>query len=177
MMEIRQKIRAVAMDVDGVLTDGTYWWGVNGEELKRFCVADGTGIAEALRAGVRIALISGESSTAGMALVQRFADKLNITDVFKGCHDKARAVRDFALLHNLDLSEVCYIGDDLIDVPALSIVGLGAAPADAQLMAKMSAQLVTERSGGHGAVRELLDLILKSNASFVPKDGRSSEAL
>jgi len=75
------------MDVDGVLTDGTFWWGINGEEFKRFCCADATGISVALNEGVKIALISGESSPAGMALVQRFADKLKITDVTR-MHDK-----------------------------------------------------------------------------------------
>ena len=95
-MNSLKNIQAVAMDVDGVLTDGMYWWGSNGEELKRFCFADSTGISRAMKAGIRIALISGESSEAGMTLVQRFADKLKITDVYKGCHDKAPALRDFA---------------------------------------------------------------------------------
>src|SRR5579862_9621554 len=160
-MERAGDILAVAMDVDGVLTDGTFWWGVNGEELKRFCFADTTGISRALRAGIKIALISGESSPSGMALVQRLADKLNIADVYKGCHDKAAAVRDFATRHELDLARICFIGDDFIDVPAMSIVGLAVAPADAQLQARSRAQWVTERNGGQGAVREVLEAILK----------------
>ena len=157
------KVRAVAMDVDGVLTDGTFWWGSNGEEFKRFCFADVTGIALAQKAGIRIALISGESSPAGMALVQRFADKLKITDVHKGCHDKAAAVREFAAKHHLDLSELCFIGDDVIDIPAMAAVGLAVAPADAQSGARSQAHMVTARNGGGGAVREVLDLILKKN--------------
>jgi 3-deoxy-D-manno-octulosonate 8-phosphate phosphatase (KDO 8-P phosphatase) len=156
------KVRAVAMDVDGVLTDGTFWWGTNGEEFKRFCFADSTGIALAQRAGLKVALISGESSTAGMALVQRFADKLKIADVYKGCHDKAAAISDFAEKNHLQLSEICFIGDDFIDVPAMAAVGLAAAPADAQPAARQKAHLITERNGGHGAVREVLDAILKN---------------
>ena len=158
-------IKAVAMDVDGVLTDGTFWWGTNGEEFKRFCFADTTGINRALRSGMKIALISGESSAAGMTLVQRLADKLRIDDVHKGCHDKAAAVREFATKHQLELAEVCFIGDDFIDVPAMEIVGLAAVPADAQDEAKAKAHLVTVRGGGQGAVREVLDAILKSKTS------------
>ncbi len=160
-MNSLKHIRAVAMDVDGVLTDGMYWWGSNGEELKRFCFADSTGITRAMKAGIRIALISGESSEAGMALLQRYADKLKIADVYKGCHDKAAALRDFAQRNGLELQEICFMGDDFIDAPAMAIAGLAAAPADAQALARKHAQLVTERPGGQGAVRELLDLILE----------------
>ena len=85
-----QHIKAVAMDVDGVLTDGTFWWGSNGEESKRFCFADSTGVALALKSGMKIALISGESSEPGMKLVQRYAEKLKIDDVYKGCATKKR---------------------------------------------------------------------------------------
>lgn len=166
------KIRAVAMDVDGVLTDGSFWWGVNGEEFKRFCFADCTGITQALRAGIHIALISGESSPSGMALVQRLADKLKIADVYKGCHDKATAVREFAERHGLDLAEVCFIGDDFIDVPAMSIVGIAAAPADAQHAARSCATFLTKNNGGQGAVRELIELIL-GTALQTPKVGLS----
>jgi 3-deoxy-D-manno-octulosonate 8-phosphate phosphatase (KDO 8-P phosphatase) len=153
------------MDVDGVLTDGTFWWGANGEEMKRFCVADGSGITLAIRAGIQIAIISGESSQAGMTLVQRFADKLKITNVYKGCHDKAAAIRDFAARNNLQLAEICFIGDDFIDIPALEIVGLAVTPADAQPIAQAKAHRITTRKGGHGAVREVLDDILKDRTS------------
>lgn len=154
------------MDVDGVLTDGTFWLGTNGEQFKRFCFADVTGINLALRAGLRIGLISGESSREGMALVQRFADKLKITDIYKGCHDKAAAVRDFAEKNQLELSEVCFIGDDFIDTAAMAVVGLAAAPADAHPSAKSKAHLVTVRNGGRGAVREVLDAILENKTPF-----------
>ena len=158
------RIKAVAMDVDGVLTDGTFWWGPNGDELKRFCFADGTGISLAMQAGLLIALVSGESSASGMALVQRYADKLQITNVYKGCHDKAGAVQDLAAKHGLDLSAVCFIGDDLLDLPAMSIVGFSAAPSNAHPSVRKQAKLVTARTGGQGAVREVLDLILDHNS-------------
>jgi 3-deoxy-D-manno-octulosonate 8-phosphate phosphatase (KDO 8-P phosphatase) len=158
-------IKAVAMDVDGVLTDGTFWLGTDGEESKRFSYADVTGIGLAHRAGIKLALISGESSAAGMTLVQRIADRLKITSIYKGCHDKAAAIRDFAEKNGLQLSEICFIGDDVIDISAMEIVGVAASPADAQLVARSIAHLVTARNGGHGAVREVLDAILKNKPS------------
>jgi 3-deoxy-D-manno-octulosonate 8-phosphate phosphatase (KDO 8-P phosphatase) len=155
-----EKIKAVAMDVDGVLTDGTVWWGTNDEEFKRFSYADVTGIPRARQADIKLALVSGESSPASMALVQRFADKLGIKDVYKGCHDKVGAVRDFAGKYGLTLPEICFIGDDVQDIPALLIVGVGAVPANAQSVAKAAAQFVASRDGGFGVVREILDAIL-----------------
>ena len=158
--EAFRRIRAVALDVDGVLTDGTFLWGVGGEELKRFSFADVTGIALARAAGVIVALISGESSPDGMALVQRYADKLGITDVHKGCHDKAEALRDFVATHNIGLDETCFIGDDIMDLPAMAAAGIAAAPADAHSSVREKADYVSRAGGGNGAVREVLDLIL-----------------
>jgi len=156
-----EKIKAIATDVDGVLTDGMFWWGTNGEEFKRFSFADVTGIALARKAGLKLALISGESSESGMALVQRFADKLQITDVYKGCHDKAAAVTEFAAHHNLQLSEICFIGDDVPDLPAMEIVGVPVAPANAQAFAREKAAWIASRDGGSGVLREVIDLILR----------------
>ena len=158
--ELLRKIKAVAMDVDGVLTDGGFWWSASGDELKRFSFADATGIARARAAGLIIALISGESSAAGMALVQRYAEKLGIGDVYKGCHDKAAALKDFAARHQLRLDQVCFMGDDLIDLPAMRAAGLSAAPADAQAAVLTEARFVSRLGGGHGAVRDVLDAIL-----------------
>jgi 3-deoxy-D-manno-octulosonate 8-phosphate phosphatase (KDO 8-P phosphatase) len=156
-----EKIKAIATDVDGVLTDGTFWWGANGEELKRFSFADVTGIALARKAGLKLALISGESSESAMALVQRFADKLQIGDVYKGCHDKAAAVTEFATRHNLRLSEICFIGDDVPDLAAMEIVGLPVTPANAQPVAREKAAWIASRDGGSGVLREVIDLILR----------------
>jgi 3-deoxy-D-manno-octulosonate 8-phosphate phosphatase (KDO 8-P phosphatase) len=146
-------VRAVALDVDGVLTDGTFWWGSGGEEMKRFHFLDVMGIARALRGGVRFALISGEDSP----LVTRFAAKLGIADVFIGCKDKATALREFATRYDLPLAEICFMGDDVNDVPALLIAGIAAAPANAHYTAAERASIHTLAHGGSGAVRELLD--------------------
>jgi 3-deoxy-D-manno-octulosonate 8-phosphate phosphatase (KDO 8-P phosphatase) len=151
-------IKAVVLDVDGVLTDGTFWWDAQGEELKRFSFRDVMGISRGRRAGLIFAFISGEDSP----LVDRFARKMGITDVYKGIKDKADALRSFAQAHGLDISEVCFMGDDVNDASVLEIAGLAAAPADAHESAKSKAKIVTQCKGGKGAVRELIDLVLAS---------------
>lgn len=156
-----KNVKAIATDVDGVLTDGTFWWGANGDELKRFSFADVTGVALARKGDIKLALISGESSESARLLVQRFADKLGISDVYKGCHDKAAAVTEFAGRHGLQLSEVCFIGDDVLDLPAMEIVGVPVAPANAQTVAKEKAAWIASRDGGCGVLREVVDRILQ----------------
>jgi len=145
-------IKAFALDVDGVLTDGTFWWGPNGEEWKRFSFADIMGIARARRAGYLFALISGEDSP----LVDRLATKLDIRDVFKNCKDKAGALRAFAERHHLDLNELAFMGDDVNDLASMKIAGLSASPADAEALVRQAAAYVAPRGGGRGAVRDLI---------------------
>ncbi len=149
-------IKAVALDVDGVLTDGGFWWGPNGEEFKQFNFADVMGISLGRKAGLRFALISGEASP----LVDRFAEKMGIVDVHKGCKDKAAALRAFAEKNGLELAAICFMGDDVNDLAAMELAGFSAAPANAQQAVRERAKHVTQRSGGHGAVRELVDLLL-----------------
>jgi 3-deoxy-D-manno-octulosonate 8-phosphate phosphatase (KDO 8-P phosphatase) len=154
--EVVAKIKAIAMDVDGVLTDGGVWWGPNGEEWKRFHFADIMGLSLARKSGMVIALISGENSP----LVDRLASKLGIVDVHKDCKDKASALRTFSERHGLSLQEICFIGDDVNDLSALSIVGLSACPADARPSIREHCQVVTKLAGGNGAVREVVDMLL-----------------
>ena len=149
-------IKAIALDVDGVLTDGGFWWGPNGEEWKRFSFTDIMGLSLARKAGLRIALISGEDSP----LVDRLAAKMGITDVHKNCKDKAEALRRFADRYQLPLDEICFMGDDVNDLGALEIAGLSAAPADARRAVIEKVSFVSGHTGGNGAVRELIDAIL-----------------
>src|SRR5215469_13780421 len=118
-------LRAIALDVDGVLTDGGVWWGPEGAEWKRFSFADIMGVSLARKAGLIVTLISGEDSP----LVDRFATKMGLSDVSKGCKDKAGALRDFAARHELNLAEICFMGDDVNDVAAMKLAGCAAAPA------------------------------------------------
>ncbi|MFZ0311914.1 MAG: HAD-IIIA family hydrolase [Candidatus Korobacteraceae bacterium] len=165
-----QEIKAIAMDVDGVLTDGGVWWGPNGEEWKRFHFADIMGLSLARKSGMVIALLSGEDSP----LVDRLAGKLGITDVHKGCKDKASALHDFSERHGLRLQEICFIGDDVNDLPALAIVGLSACPADARPSVREHCQVVTKLSGGNGAVREVIDMLLEA-AKLAAKSTRQEK--
>jgi 3-deoxy-D-manno-octulosonate 8-phosphate phosphatase (KDO 8-P phosphatase) len=149
-------LKAIALDVDGVLTDGGVWWGPNGEEWKRFCFADIMGVSLARKAGLLVALISGEDSP----LVDRFAAKMGITDVEKNCKDKAQALRRFAERRGLSLHDVGFMGDDVNDLEAMRIAGLAAAPASAVPGVLECAAFVASKPGGMGAVRELVDAIL-----------------
>ena len=149
-------IRAVALDVDGVLTDGAFWWGPQDAEWKRFSFRDVMGISRAAKRGMVFALVSGEEN----ALIGRYAAKMNITHVYQGCKDKAGALEAFAASLELDLARICFMGDDINDLPALELAGLAAAPADAHASVLAVAGFVATRPGGHGAVRELLDHLL-----------------
>jgi 3-deoxy-D-manno-octulosonate 8-phosphate phosphatase (KDO 8-P phosphatase) len=152
------KILALALDVDGVLTDGGVWWGADGAEWKRFCFADIMGVSLGNRAGLTFALISGEDSP----LVDRFARKMHIQHVVKGCRDKAGALREFATETGIELTQVCFMGDDVNDLPAMQIAGFAAAPANAIQEVLASADFIAKNTGGNGAVRELVDALLGS---------------
>ena len=152
-------LKAIALDVDGVLTDGGVWWGPDGEEWKRFSFADIMGVSLARKAGLVVTLISGEDSS----LVDRFALKMNLGDITKVCKDKASALHEFADRHSLSLDEICFMGDDVNDLGAMKAAGLSAAPGNARPEVRDKADVVTKAFGGHGAVRELIDLILSGN--------------
>src|SRR5580692_2037739 len=140
-----ETIRAVAIDVDGVLSDGGLWWGPGGEEWKRFCFADIMGVSLARRAGLILALISGEDSP----LVDRYAAKMHIAFVAKGCRDKAGTLVEFAASAQVELAEICYMGDDVNDLAAMEIAGLSAAPANASSEVLDHANMVTQSPGGN----------------------------
>jgi 3-deoxy-D-manno-octulosonate 8-phosphate phosphatase (KDO 8-P phosphatase) len=151
-----QTVKAVALDVDGVLSDGGMWWGPGGEEWKRFSFTDIMGISLARRAGLILALISGEDSP----LIDRYAQKMLIRHVVKGCRDKAAALRQFSAAAGVKLEEVCFMGDDVNDLAAMAIVGLSAAPTNAAAVVLQKANFITTARGGNGAVRELIDALL-----------------
>jgi 3-deoxy-D-manno-octulosonate 8-phosphate phosphatase (KDO 8-P phosphatase) len=149
-------VRAIVLDVDGTLTDGGVFWGPDGQEWKRFCFADIMGVSRARRAGLGLALISGEDSP----LIDRFAQKLKIEHVYKGIRDKATALEDFSKISGFKLEEICFMGDDINDLSAMQLAGCSAAPADAQPPVRAFVTLVTQARGGYGAVREMIELVL-----------------
>ena len=156
------RIKAIALDVDGVLTDGGVWWGPSGEEWKRFSFADIMGVSLARKSGFLLALISGEDSP----LVDRFAIKMGITHIEKNCKDKAGALRRFAERAGVNLSEICFMGDDVNDIAAMQIAGLAAAPVNAQPVARQHAKFISTSSGGNGAVRELVEALLAATGEI-----------
>lgn len=156
------RVKLLLMDCDGVLTDGRVWIFENGEEQKGFHTRDGLGIDLLHRAGLRSGIISGRTSTA----VQKRADGLGMSFVIQGCEDKRKAfaeILDQARVENL---EVAYIGDDLNDIPLMLQSGLGVAVADAAPETREHAHYVTSAAGGFGAVREVVELILKSQGRW-----------
>ncbi|PIU67882.1 MAG: 3-deoxy-D-manno-octulosonate 8-phosphate phosphatase [Armatimonadetes bacterium CG07_land_8_20_14_0_80_40_9] len=156
--EKAKKIKLIAMDVDGVLTDGKIILGEKGEEYKNFFAQDGMGINLALEAGLDIAWISGRESK----VVEARACQLKVKEVYQGIEDKSRSLTQVVKKHNLSLNQVAYIGDDLNDIPALQRVGLAIAVANAVEEVKKKADFTTKRKGGEGAVREAITLILKA---------------
>jgi len=151
-----RSIDALVMDVDGVLTDGAFTWSTSGDESKSFSFEDVMGLSRARQAGLTLGLISGEDSV----LVDRYAQKLAISYVAKGCKDKGAALRHFAAATGVSLQRTAYIGDDVNDLAALAIAGLSVAPANAQPQVLAAVAIVLERSGGRGAVRQLVEMIL-----------------
>ena len=154
-------VRLFATDVDGVLTDGGMYYSESGDELKKFNTRDGMGIKLLQRAGLITALITMEETK----LVMRRAEKLAIPEVHQGAREKLAVLRALAARHGLTLEEMAYIGDDVNDLEALKAVGFSAAPADAMPSVLKVVNYVCRKSGGEGAVREVVDLILAAQAS------------
>jgi len=156
--ERAEKIKLIIFDVDGVLTDGSIIVHADGTESKVFNVRDGHGIKLAMRAGITIAVITGRTSKA----VEHRARELGIEHLFQGKLEKSGVVGK--LLDRLSLSpeDAAYLGDDLIDIPAMRMVGLAAAVADAADEAKRYAHIITDLPGGRGAAREVCEFILQS---------------
>jgi len=157
-----RKIRLLVMDVDGVLTDGRMILSDRGEELKSFHTHDGIGLALAKRAGLRTALVTGESSP----IAKTRGAKLGVDSVVLGARRKGESVEALRAEFDLAPDAVAFIGDDLLDIPALQVAGLAVTVADASAVVKAVAHVVTRARGGHGAVRELVELILRAQGSW-----------
>ncbi len=149
-------IRLFAMDVDGVLTDGTVEIHSDGGESKRFSILDGMGLVRLAKAGVAVAWISGRPSAATTAR----ATELKIPHLIQGRTDKLMALQELASQLGLTAAQVCYMGDDDIDAPAIGWAGIGVAPAGSMPAALTAADLVPVRPAGLGAVREVCEHIL-----------------
>jgi len=156
-----RRIRLFAMDVDGVLTDGTVLISSDGTEAKAFSIVDGLGLKELARAGITVAWISGRPSAATTAR----ATELAIPHVLLGRPDKLPALRELATRLALAPADCAYMGDDVIDAPAMAWAGIGIAPPAAMPVALAAADYVTRLPAGHGAVREVCEHLLASQSA------------
>lgn len=157
-----RRIELILSDVDGVLTDGGVIYDNQGIELKRFHIRDGLGIKLWKRAGFAFGLITARSSH----IVKLRASELGIEILRQGVENKLPSAQEVAAQLKLSLDQCCYIGDDLTDLPLIRHCGLGVAVADAAAEVQAAAGLITRARGGCGAVRELIETILKAKGRW-----------
>jgi 3-deoxy-D-manno-octulosonate 8-phosphate phosphatase (KDO 8-P phosphatase) len=157
-------IELLIVDVDGVLTDGAIIYGDNGVDIKAFHVRDGSGFKMWQRAGKRAAVITGRTSS----VVDVRAAELGISPVVQGAPDKLPAYRGILADTGFEAGQVCYVGDDVPDLSILTRCGLAVAVADACAEARAAAHYVTRTPGGRGAVREIVELILRCQGKWQP---------
>jgi len=162
------RIRLVILDVDGVLTDGRLYFGDDGNEYKSFYSRDGHGIKMLQAHGVEIAILSGRYSIA----TARRMTELNVRHVYLGIEDKLSVFATFLEQQGLRTEQVAYVGDDIIDLPVMARVGLAVAVADADPFVKLHAHWQTPHPGGHGAVRDVCELILHAQGHLSTEHAR-----
>ena len=155
-------VRLLALDVDGVLTDGRIYYTNEGDEIKAFNIKDGLGIKLLQRSGVQVAIITGRTS----AIVERRARELGIDDIVQGREDKRDALEELCRRHDLALQECAYMGDDLPDLGAVRACGLGMTVADGAAPVREAADWVSTLRGGEGAVREACEFILDARGEL-----------
>ena len=160
LLERVRRVRLLVLDVDGVLTDGRLHISAHGEDVKVFHVRDGSGLVALGRAGVAVAIISGRNSAA----VTRRAEELGIAHVHQGIADKGAVLDELCNELGVARDELACVGDDTPDIPMFERAGFAVAVADAHPLAVARADWVTQAGGGHGAVRELCDLLLAARA-------------
>ena len=159
------KIKLFLTDVDGCLTDGGMYYSANGDEMKKFCVYDGMGMVLLRQTGIKCGILTSETTD----IVVRRANKLKLDYVRMGVGaqnmlSKLEAAKEICAELDIEMSEVCYVGDDINDLDLLRAVGLAACPASALPIVKAVPNIrVLEHSGGEGAIRELCDWILENN--------------
>jgi len=159
-----RRIKLVLTDSDGVLTDNGVYYGETGEVLKRFSIRDGMGVERLRAVGVEVGIVTGEMSPS----VARRAEKLKITELHLGIKDKVAQLGEILTRLNLTADQIAFIGDDTNDVGVLGLVGLAACPGDATSFARDVADYRCRARGGHGAFRELAELIIACQAGAGP---------
>ncbi|MGQ9455495.1 MAG: KdsC family phosphatase [Armatimonadota bacterium] len=166
------KVKLLAMDVDGTLTNGSMIVH-NGEQIKSFHAHDGLGIRLAMNYGLKIAWVTGNLSSA----VADRARAIGVTELFQNCWVKSKAIDELVARYNISREEIAFIGDDLNDIQAFERAGVAIAVANATEEVKKRADYVTQRAGGHGAVREVIEMILKARGEWEDAVARFLQAL
>lgn len=156
------RVRICIFDADGVLTPGNLIYGPNGEALKEFNTQDGLGLVMAREAGVKLAVLTGRNSE----IVARRAGELGFAAIKLGRFDKLAALREILAETECDAKHALYMGDDLIDIPALMAVSVSVAVPEAPPEVKATSRYITAAGGGRGAVREVTDLVLRSSGLY-----------
>ena len=156
------KIKALVVDVDGVLTDTSLTFDEDGKEYKTFNAKDGQGIVMLNKTGFVTAIITARLN----GTVRHRFNNLGMTKLYEGCKNKIAALRELMAEYNLKEEEIAYMGDDLPDICVLKVVGLPCCPNDAVEEVKQQAEFISSKNGGKGAVRELCDFILKSTGKY-----------
>jgi 3-deoxy-D-manno-octulosonate 8-phosphate phosphatase (KDO 8-P phosphatase) len=156
------RISCLVLDVDGVLTDSRIYFTDEGIQIKAFNSKDGHGLRMLLRAGIEVVIITGRISKA----LEYRAAELGIKHVIQGSTDKKPDLLEMAHKLGIETANMAYMGDDVIDLPPMSLCGMTFAPADAMDMVKERCDVVTTRPGGHGAVREAIEIILRREGLF-----------
>ena len=159
------RITVIALDVDGVLTDGTLYLTDGGEEIKAFNSLDGHGMKMVRESGVELAIITGRTSR----VVELRAKNLGVGLVYQGVEDKARAFAELLAARRLDAAAVAYMGDDVVDLPVLTRCGLALSVPDAPLFVRQRVHYVSRAGGGRGAVREVCELIMHAQGTLEQK--------
>jgi len=157
-----KRIRLLLLDVDGVMTDGRLGFDGAGREFKSFYARDGIGIRLIQRAGLRVGILSGRRAR----VVELRARELGIDLLLQKVQDKARGLKEILKKEKLRPDQICYVGDDLVDLPVLTRVGLAVAVADAAPEVKAMAHVLTRKPGGMGAVREVCEILLKAQGKW-----------
>ena len=151
-----KKIKLLALDVDGVLTDAGAYYSENGLELKKFSIRDGMGMSLVQKTGIRVAIITTENTK----IAELRARRLKIEDIYQGVINKVDAIEDLLKKYSLSWDEIAFVGDDINDIPLLRKVGFAATPSNATALNKKVAHYITKSTGGNGCVREVCDLLL-----------------
>lgn len=165
-------IKAFAFDCDGVFTDGKILPIPGGEMLRSYNAKDGFAVALAIKRGYKIALITGGK---GEMVKERFS-MLGVNDIYMSCHDKLEALKDFISKHNIDPQEILFMGDDTPDIDPMLYSAVAAAPQDAVNDVKSIATYISDKKGGDGCVRDVIEQVLKAQHQW-PVAGSEKDIL